>query len=87
MASQWSTTFALLFVGVFLLLAFFEVSGVGVYRVYWSACVRACVRACVCVLSRVRVLVTVWVVESRSAAMLCLTVRARGRPSCPTTWA
>ncbi|MGB1594154.1 MAG: hypothetical protein ACPIOQ_15475 [Promethearchaeia archaeon] len=44
MASQWSTTFALLFVGVFLLLAFFEVSGVRVYRMYTRACVRACVR-------------------------------------------
>ena len=44
MASQWSTTFALLFVGVFLLLAFFEVSGVRVYRVYTRACVGAWVR-------------------------------------------
>jgi len=72
MATQWSQTFALFFIGVFLLLAFFEVGGAGSSL--------SCVD---CVMRRSAATRT----HSRTRHTdIDYIARVRGRPSCRTLW-
>jgi hypothetical protein len=72
MATQWSQTFALFFIGVFLLLAFFEVGGAGSSLSCVDCVMRR--RAATRTHSRTRHTDIDWI------------TRVRGRPSCRTLW-